>query len=159
VGSCSSVQEGARSSSRAGPTDGDILRDRTRRSATCPVAASASAPTNVLSSCFGHRVTRTWVLPSLILAVGVAASTAFLVIGIEAANQDALNSFQRTFEASVRDLQETWYDYISAGLWLHEVSRTAAAPGGLEGGRQAFREIYEHVTYSGGDANGGGSWT
>jgi signal transduction histidine kinase len=110
----------------------------------------------VLSYCFGHRITRTWVLPSLILAVGVAASTAFLVIGIEAANQDALNSFQRTFEASVRDLQETWYDYISAGLWLHEVSRTATAPGGLEGGRQAFREIYEHVTYRGGDNAIGG---
>jgi CHASE1-domain containing sensor protein len=102
-------------------------------------AVTPSVSSSCLSMCLTHRMTRIWAIPGVVLALGIGACAAFLVLGLGSAQSETESSFQRFFELCVRDIQEAWSDYSQSGLWVHEEFQSGNVS------RQHFRELYEHL--------------
>lgn len=89
----------------------------------------------------------------LILLLGVGATAAFLTIGVQGANKDERQQFQRRAAELMMALQTTWMGYETFGLWIHQtcrhydVSSQVMQPGSAIAGctRDEFRELYEYI--------------
>ena len=84
---------------------------------------------------------RPLVIPSIIVVLGMAASAAFLYLGISSAITQSNGQFVRSAQEATREIQEAWNDYETAAMWVHGEFRSE----GRNVSRQAFRELYEHL--------------
>jgi len=63
------------------------------------------------------------VLTGMIVAVGIGASTAFLIVGITSANADNRQRFERKAADVVSQIAKTFEEYEIAALWVQQECR------------------------------------
>lgn len=94
---------------------------------------------------------------SLILLLGACAASAFVAIGVMGAMRDQESLFMRRADDLVGNIQSSWAEYESFGLWIHEncrsvdfVSEVPEKPNRDHGcSREEFRELYEYILSTG----------
>lgn len=115
----------------------------------------------------GFTVSKTskskWLLTSLIVLLGMAASAAFLAFGFHATNHDVAGRFQSSAEGITYHVLSAWRTYETFGLWIHESCHKHVQPNpridpyrdiaGHLGycSRREFRRLYEYVASQGVD--------
>lgn len=104
-----------------------------------------------------------WILTSLIVLLGMAASAAFLAFGFHATNHDEAGRFQSSAEGITYHVLSAWRTYETFGLWIHESCHKHTQPNpqidpfediaGHLGycSRREFRRLYEYVASQGVD--------
>lgn len=114
---------------------------------------SGSSTTGQLSRLVNNR----WLWTTLILVLGGAASTAFLVLGILDEQSSSAERFQYTASGTALSVKAAWNDYEIFALWAHEsCSQTESydpEPTWDEALRictwEEFRNVYEQILSSG----------
>ena len=84
-----------------------------------------------------------WLITLLIVVMGVATSSAFLIVGVRSANSAQEDEFERSAQDLVQKIQSAWNDYVTAASWIHGRCRDR------EFDRKEFREIYEYLVAGG----------
>jgi len=93
-----------------------------------------------------HRknlASRPGLIAALIILLGTAAFALILGFGITAARHDEQAHFEKHASDILHELEEAFYSYVGAGLWLHQACRTRAIT------HSEFRDAYEYLQSSG----------
>jgi hypothetical protein len=110
---------------------------------------SSKSPSTALRN--AHH--RTLLVSALILLLGTAAAAAFTLLGVTAAMQESSDQFSYRARELVRNVQNAWQAYETAGLYLHNAGSRERAnetqPAISSITRTAFREVYEYLVASG----------
>eukprot|EP00977_Amphora_coffeiformis_P003392 scaffold630_cov174-Amphora_coffeaeformis.AAC.12 len=88
-------------------------------------------------------VKRTIMSASLVLLIGSITSAGFMYIGITNSRSDHRDQFDRRASELVSGIENSWNDYETAGLWIHEACRNRDAT------REEFRAVYEYLSSGG----------
>ena len=90
-----------------------------------------------------RHLSRIWVIVSLIVVLGCAASAAFLTIGVTSAIKEQEDQFERSASDLVSKIESAWEDYVHAASIIHGRCRRRDFT------RADFRELYEYITSDG----------
>ena len=101
-----------------------------------PIADTPSTSTQ-------HHPNRIWIIVTLIVFLGCAASGAFLGIGVSSAVKDQKDQFQRSATDLVAKIEGAWEDYVHAASIIHGRCRNRDFT------RADFRDLYEYITADG----------
>ena len=95
------------------------------------------------------------IITCLILTLGTMASGAFCALGITAARRDKTAEFHRVAYQYVKQLENDWTDYETAGLWTHQAMRRSTLDNTpnqtttTTTTRTDFAELYENLLADG----------
>jgi CHASE1-domain containing sensor protein len=66
-----------------------------------------------------HHKNRIYLISALIVLLSMAASAAFLWLGISRGTSEQTDLIQRNADRLIREIQDSWNVYQSAALWIH----------------------------------------
>ena len=123
---------------------------RIERGRRAPVRTASSRSDNDSLSAGSSAGVRSILLPnrttlftSLVILVGLAASTLIFGFGIASAVDQQAREFDIHASGIISELEAVWKDYEIAGRWTHESCRKNDFT------RQEFRDLYEYLTSDG----------
>ena len=66
-----------------------------------------------------------------------------MYLGISNTKSDGEEQFDRRASELVSEIESSWHDYETAGLWIHQACRNGNTT------RQDFRAVYEYLSSGG----------
>jgi hypothetical protein len=85
---------------------------------------------------------RTWLLAFLVVLMGTAAASAFMALGITAAQKNASDSFQKRAIKVAVEIEKSWQNYDTAALWIHQACHDWRTN---EHAREDFALLYRYI--------------
>lgn len=124
---------------KAASANPSAMKEGSAKSGCAPSNQHSSGDDSSLTSFRRFRGTSTFTITSLIIALGLAVSGAFLGLGISSALKAESDAFDRNAIDLVNKIRNAWTDYVNAAAMIHGRCRTR------EFTRKDFRELYEYL--------------
>lgn len=101
-----------------------------------------------------YHVNRKHLFAILVITLGAAVCAVFLLLGIHSANTEQQQAFEKQASDFIIAIEESFRDYQTAALWIHEACRSTkyqsdhSLPRGICN-RNDYAELYEYITSTG----------